>query len=169
MILVTVGTHNAPFDRLVEAAEAYARQTGERVVVQRGPSAVATPSCESYAWLSPADLEALADGARALVTHGGPGSIFLAWERALPVIVVPREAARGEHVDDHQVRFAEHLGDRILLLRDASRLSEALQSVAFDGERASTGMRQNSQDFAQRLESIVQALVADRHRGDRAR
>jgi UDP-N-acetylglucosamine transferase subunit ALG13 len=44
--------------------------------------------------------------ADAIVCHGGPATIVEARDAGHLPIVVPRRASLGEHVDDHQVRFA---------------------------------------------------------------
>lgn len=127
MILVTVGTHHQPFDRLVEAAEALAR-SGHGVWLQRGPSTVPAPHVDRDApmWSPRALSEAMADAA-VVVCHGGPGTILEAWQAATPTIVVPRDPARGEHVDDHQLLFAGLLGGRATVLRDVAALPGAVR------------------------------------------
>ena len=47
--------------------------------------------------------------ATAVVCHGGPGTIMLALHFGRKPIVVPRQQALGEHVDDHQTVFARRL------------------------------------------------------------
>lgn len=128
MILVLTGTHHQPFDRLVAAAEGLA-QRGEEVVIQRGVSRVPAPHATVQDWFTPEALDALADRAEVVISHGGPGSLFLAWERGRLPILVPRRAALGEHVDDHQVRFADEVGDRVVRCDDVTRLSEALNAA----------------------------------------
>jgi UDP-N-acetylglucosamine transferase subunit ALG13 len=162
MIFVTTGTHHQPFDRLVAAAEALARR-GERVVVQAGASGVPTPSCERYAWLAPDVVARLADEAEVIVTHTGPGSLFLAWDRGRRPIVVPRRPERGEHVDDHQVRFAEHLrasDDRVIIVDDPARLAEDWPSLAAQARRPLTaGTDARSVAFGEALEREIDALL----------
>lgn len=121
MILVTVGTHHQPFDRLVLAAEALALR-GETVVVQAGTSTVPTPSCERHGLVAPERLAGWAAAAEVVITHAGPGSIFLALDAGTPLIVVPRSPHLGEHVDDHQQRFARHIGDRVAVVHDPAEL-----------------------------------------------
>ncbi len=161
MILVTVGTHHQPFDRLVRAADAHAATRGERVVLQRGTSREPAPHCEVHDWLPPDRLEALAREARVVVTHAGPGSIFLALDAGTPVIVVPRDPRRGEHVDGHQIAFAEHLAADRVVVHDTTRLSEALESVAVPPRDAGAPLsgQDRSDAFARRLASLVDEVV----------
>jgi UDP-N-acetylglucosamine transferase subunit ALG13 len=60
-------------------------------------------------YLAHDDLERLMTEAAAIVCHGGPGTIIASLSAGKMPIVVPRTHALGEHVDDHQVRFAGRL------------------------------------------------------------
>ena len=111
MILVTVGTHHQPFDRLLRAAEAVAARTDERVVVQRGVSGVDLPHCEVVDVVPPARLAEWMREARVVVMHAGSSSFLQARAYGRTPIVVPRRPEHREHVDDHQLRFAATLGD----------------------------------------------------------
>lgn len=115
MILVLTGTHHQGFDRLVRAADALAG-AGERVVVQSGASRVSVTSAEAQAWFSPDALAKLAAQAEVIITHAGPASLFLAWELGKRPVVVPRSPAFAEHVDDHQLRFVDHVADRAVVV-----------------------------------------------------
>jgi UDP-N-acetylglucosamine--N-acetylmuramyl-(pentapeptide) pyrophosphoryl-undecaprenol N-acetylglucosamine transferase len=127
MILVTVGTHHQPFDRLIAAAAALQR-AGHEVVAQTGTSTVEVVG--GRAWIPPSELAALADRAAVIVCHAGPGSLALAWERGRAPVVVPRRAVFGEHVDDHQVQFCAHLGDRAVVWDDPATLAARWAEVA---------------------------------------
>lgn len=50
-----------------------------------------------------------------LITHGGAGTMVNAVKRGKRVIVVPRLARYGEHVDDHQLELAKRLHGMNLL------------------------------------------------------
>jgi UDP-N-acetylglucosamine transferase subunit ALG13 len=56
------------------------------------------------------------DRAAIIVSHAGPSTILEARQRGHRPIVVPRQAQLGEHVDDHQSRFASRLADLELVL-----------------------------------------------------
>jgi UDP-N-acetylglucosamine transferase subunit ALG13 len=69
--------------------------------------------------------------ARAVITHGGPASIALALAAGHSPVVVPRDPALGEHVDDHQLRFAALLAERrdITVVLEMDELGRALQET----------------------------------------
>jgi beta-1,4-N-acetylglucosaminyltransferase len=107
-VLVTVGTNEAPFDRLLEAVSGL--DVGERVIVQRGASAVKPEGAECVDFLPFDELDALTRSVRVVVCHAGIGSVAVALANGRRPIVVPRLHRHGEAVDDHQVHFARRLG-----------------------------------------------------------
>jgi UDP-N-acetylglucosamine transferase subunit ALG13 len=106
LVLVVVGTDHHPFDRVVGWADEWAASRPDlRVLVQYGTSR-APATAEGRDLLPVGELTALMSEATAVVCHGGPGTIMGAREAGHVPIVVPRRSDLGEHVDDHQVRFA---------------------------------------------------------------
>ena len=106
MIVVTTGTNGVAFDRLLCELDDLA---DEEVVVQHGPSTERPLGARCVAYLAFDDLSRLITGARVLVTHGGAGSILAGLSAGHRPLVVPRRAANGEAVDDHQVDLAQRL------------------------------------------------------------
>lgn len=110
MILVVVGTNEAPFDRLLTALDG--RPTvndGEALVVQHGPSAVRPRGADCVDYLPYDELVAAIERARLVVTHAGVGSIMTALANGKRPVVMPRLQRYGEAVDDHQVALARRL------------------------------------------------------------
>jgi UDP-N-acetylglucosamine transferase subunit ALG13 len=70
-------------------------------------------------------------GAIAIVCHGGPGTIIGCLAAGKKPIVVPRTSSLGEHVDDHQVRFARRLGRQgyVFVAEDQIAFDELLNSA----------------------------------------
>lgn len=107
MILVTTGSSQAPFDRLLRA---FVRvDLEEELVVQHGASAIRPPQATCVDFVAVQQLAELVDRARVVVAHAGVGSILLCASRGRVPIVVPRLARFGEAVDDHQVFLARRL------------------------------------------------------------
>ena len=107
MILVTTGTNEQPFDRLVRAAAQLAE--GEDAFVQYGASSEPHGPGE---WVDFLDFDALAErmrAARVVVCHAGVGSIMLARRCGHRPVVMPRRFELGEAVDDHQLHLARRL------------------------------------------------------------
>jgi UDP-N-acetylglucosamine transferase subunit ALG13 len=163
LVLATVGTDHHPFDRLVSWMDAWAqeRRGRARVIMQYGGSRPPVYA-EGRAFLPPAELAALTREAVAVVTHGGPGSIVDATSAGLVPIVVPRRASLGEHVDDHQVRFAGRLGGAglVRLARDAGELGMLLDGAVADPAalRRPAGDG-DATEVAERFGALVDRLV----------
>jgi len=86
------------------------------------------------------ELDAAMRAADLVVAHAGIGSALAALEAGRCPILVPRERAHAEHVDDHQALIAAALDARGLALRRSpDALTRAdLRSAARRGVRSST-------------------------------
>jgi UDP-N-acetylglucosamine transferase subunit ALG13 len=130
MILVTVGTNEQPFDRLVCAAAALGGD--EPLVVQHGSSRAPRGRGEWVDFLPFGALEVHARAARVVVCHAGVGSIVLARRSGRRPIVMPRRHRLGEAVDDHQVALAQRLAAAglVTVVEDSDELGAALAAPA---------------------------------------
>jgi UDP-N-acetylglucosamine transferase subunit ALG13 len=126
VILVTVGTNEARFDRLLQGVDRLA--AGEELVVQHGPSLVRPARATCVDYLPFDELVALLRRSRVVVTHAGVGSVMTALTNGRRPIVVPRLARYGEAVDDHQLPFARRLDGAgvVRLVHDPTELPSAL-------------------------------------------
>ncbi len=107
-VVVSVGTDHHPFDRLIEWISAIQEKLAIDVVVQRGATG-AKQGVDSVDYVTAPELAALMQTADAVVCHGGPGTISMAQRAGHRPIVVARDPSLGEHVDDHQMRYAAKL------------------------------------------------------------
>jgi UDP-N-acetylglucosamine transferase subunit ALG13 len=114
VIFGTVGTHDAPFDRLVQALDNVAATLEEQVVIQTGSSKLQLRFASGIGLLTSHEFADLMRQARIIVTHGGD-TILEAVDYGAAVVVVPRRRAFGEVIDDHQVELAEALAARRLV------------------------------------------------------
>lgn len=133
-VMVAVGTDHHPFDRLVEWIDAWAFAHPEvEVLVQRGTSR-ATAECESVELLPHAELCELFATAVAVVSHGGPSTVMDARMAGRLPIVMARNPAFDEHVDDHQMRFADHLHrhDLAVVVDHEAALHKAIDDAMAD-------------------------------------
>ncbi|CAM3366525.1 glycosyltransferase [Nocardioides dubius] len=171
LVVVLVGTDHHPFDRLVEWSLSLADEGWSNWYVQYGTShwPQRTPGgVEGATVLGIETLTPLLGKASAVITHAGPGLLMDAQLAGHTPVVVPRDPARGEHVDDHQQRFVRHLGgsDRILP-------ADSLDSLRSQVRRAMAARRQqpvrgldNAATVA-RFTSLVDATVQRRQRAVR--
>ncbi|HQY33445.1 sulfotransferase [Actinotalea sp.] len=138
-LLVVVGTDHHPFDRAVAWADAWAHGHPEdRVTIQYGTS---TPpaAASGVDVVAPAELDRLMHEADVVITHGGPGTISAARAAGHLPLILPRNPAHGEHVDDHQMRFSawadrHGLGRRCVELGELTATVEA--ALLGEGTRA---------------------------------
>lgn len=169
LVLVTVGTDHHPFDRVVRWVASWPGQERVRLVVQSGTSAT-VPGLDCRPQLPAGELDRLVAEAAVVVCHGGPGSVLQARAAGRLPIVVPRRPELGEHVDDHQVRFASWVADRGLAVvaHDEAALHAALdralaEPAAFAVELDGT----DRSEVAARFGDLVEALVRNAARRPR--
>jgi UDP-N-acetylglucosamine transferase subunit ALG13 len=127
MILVSVGTNEQPFDRLVAAAGELAGP--EPVIIQHGASRLRPPRADCREFMPFEEIEQLVGISRAFVCHAGVGSIGVALRLGRRPIVMARRVHLGEAVDDHQVPFALRLAraGMVELVDDVPGLVRALR------------------------------------------
>jgi UDP-N-acetylglucosamine transferase subunit ALG13 len=130
MILVTVGTNEARFDRLLRTVQDLDLE--EELVVQYGSCSVRPSPATLHQELAYQDLVDLVRGARAVVAHAGVGIVLTALANGKRPIVLPRLKRFGEAVDDHQLHFGRKLAVRglLTLVEDGDGLRAALANDA---------------------------------------
>ncbi|NNE97343.1 MAG: glycosyl transferase family 28 [Acidimicrobiales bacterium] len=108
-VLVSVGTDKHPFDRLVGWVDRWAAAHPDvSVFVQHGTSD-APRIAQAAALIPHADLLDMIAAADVVISHGGPATVMDVRACGRRPIVVGRDPERNEHIDAHQLRFAEHL------------------------------------------------------------
>ncbi|MEA5026612.1 MAG: PssE/Cps14G family polysaccharide biosynthesis glycosyltransferase [Erysipelotrichaceae bacterium] len=135
MILVTLGTQDKSFVRLLDAVESVIKNGNvrEKVVVQAGLTKYQSDHMEIFDFLSDEQFRELLNQADTVITHGGVGTITAAIKLNKPVIAAPRLKQYGEHTNDHQVEIIRVLSrDGCLLplweMDDLPKLLEAAHS-----------------------------------------
>jgi beta-1,4-N-acetylglucosaminyltransferase len=106
MILVTVGNHIEPFDRLIRGMDELAARLDEEVVIQTGHCSYEPTHAHHFQFTSGIEMQELTQVARVQVSHAGSGSILTALRMGKPLVVVPRRLKYHEHIDDHQLQLA---------------------------------------------------------------
>jgi UDP-N-acetylglucosamine--N-acetylmuramyl-(pentapeptide) pyrophosphoryl-undecaprenol N-acetylglucosamine transferase len=117
---VTVGTHSAPFRRLLDMVSTAASNGTLPTprVIQSGVAADFTcGEADVRHYVEPAEADRLLRSARYVVCHGGAGSVAGALRAGRRPLVLPRLATHGEHYDDHQLQLVDRLADLGLVVR----------------------------------------------------
>lgn len=134
-IYVSVGTHEQPFQRLLNSvADAVARTDDHRWIVQFGVgswSVVSDHVVRAVDYFGPEEVASTLEWADVMVSQASPGNVFGALEAGVWPLVLGRRHSEREHVDDHQVRFAAALASMGLAtdISDAFRLREVIEAV----------------------------------------
>jgi UDP-N-acetylglucosamine--N-acetylmuramyl-(pentapeptide) pyrophosphoryl-undecaprenol N-acetylglucosamine transferase len=114
-MVVTLGTIPYDFRRLVDRLLAIVPD-GVATTYQTGATDVSGLPIPARAEMPRHELHAAIHAADVVVAHAGTGSALAALEAGKCAILVPRERAHGEHVDDHQQQIAGELAGRGLAI-----------------------------------------------------
>ena len=133
MILICTGTQKFPFDRLLAETDRLIG-TGvitEEVTAQTGYSSYVPVRYRSAPFFDQSEMEALIRKADLVISHGGSGTIMYALRFKKKVIAVPRLAAFGEHINDHQMQLVQALSEQryIAACTDITQLGETIRKA----------------------------------------
>lgn len=159
LVVVFVGTDHHPFDRVLGWAGDVAASGKHRWFVQHGSTSL-PGTLDGAGILSTTAMAELLERADAVVTHAGPGMIMEARAAGHLPIVVPRDCGLGEHVDDHQLRFARRVADAglVTLVRDQQDFAAALDQTLRHGRIARTE-DDHAHEASARFGRLVDQLV----------
>lgn len=133
MILVTLGTQDKTFVRLLEKIDQLINNglIKDKVIVQAGFTKYNSENMEIFDLIPQDEFNSLMDKADIIITHGGVGNIISALEKNKKVIAVPRLAKYGEHINDHQTQIIAKFNalGYIIGLQDVEELDDAIKKV----------------------------------------
>lgn len=116
-VFASVGTQKFPFDRLLKLVDAAAAASPEdSFFAQTGNSLYIPRSFPSKPFLQKEEFEEQIRSCDLLFVHSGVGTIITALKAGRKIVVLPRLAKYGEHVDDHQLQIAEAFAEKNLVL-----------------------------------------------------
>lgn len=130
MILVILGTHSQPFDRLAEGIDKYAATTDEKIVVQMGVSNYPMQHVSKhFAFCSKEDINGYMGEANLLVMQGGWGGMEEAIDLGKRIVAVPRiEGAEHIHNQEQLVRKLDNLGC-VIGCYDINKLADCIEKA----------------------------------------
>lgn len=163
MIFVTVGTHEQPFNRLVQKIDELKKDgtIQDDVIIQTGFSTYEPKYCQ-WSKLIPYQqmIKNVAD-ARIVITHGGPSSFIMPLQVGKTPIVVPRRREFNEHVNNHQVSLSRAVAQRIgtiIVVEDMAKLGETITKYDEIVSGMRSGLNSNNEIFNKELEKIVDGM-----------
>lgn len=133
MIFVAVGTQKFQLNRLLKAIDNLIDQgrLEDEVFAQVGHSDYVPRNYKYADFLTKDEFAARIRECDILITHGGVATIIAGVKQEKAVVVFPRFAAFGEHVDDHQLQITESFSSKnlVLICREKDNLGEIIQQA----------------------------------------
>lgn len=133
MILITLGTQDKQFTRLLDAVQEQINKGNikDKVIVQAGHTKYESKDMEIFDLLDRDKFTDLISKCDILITHGGVGSIITGLQNNKKVIVAPRLSKYNEHINDHQIQIVENFAQAgyILPLYDGDDFENVLNNV----------------------------------------
>ena len=157
MILVTLGTQDKEFKRLLKAIEREIINgtIKDKVVVQAGHTKYTSDRMEIIDYVPSDEFDKLMDKADLVITHGGAGSILGAIKRGKVVIAAARLSKYKEHNNDHQKQIIDEFTKQgyILELRDFNKLGKMIEKAKnFKGKK----FYSNTKNMVKRIEDYME-------------
>lgn len=111
MIFVCIGSRDYQFDRLLKALDELVSsgEITDELFAQIGQSQYEPKHYPWERYLDSDSFRKCQQEADLIITHAGVGTLLSSLKMGKTVIAVPRYAALGEHIDDHQLQVAEAL------------------------------------------------------------
>ena len=162
MIFVTVGTHEQPFNRLVEYMDLWSKEHDEEVVIQTGFSTYEPVYCKWSKLYPYQTMTEMVAEARIVITHGGPSSFIMPLQIGKIPIVVPRKHELDEHVNDHQVDFCKKVSERqgnIIVVEQIEELGDVIEHYEETAGKMQNSLNSNNERFCAEFEKIVDGLL----------
>ena len=161
MILVTLGTQDKSFTRLLEAIEKEIKNNNiqEEVVVQAGYTEYKSECMKVFNTIPKDEFIELIEKCDLLITHGGVGSIFDGLKKNKKIIVAPRLSKYHEHTNDHQLEVVKELSKEgyIIPIYEMKDLPKALKKVQNWNPKKYKSNNEN-------MISLVQNYIDNNHR-----
>ena len=133
MILVTLGTQDKSFKRLLEKLEEELEKgkIKDEIIVQAGYTEFVSNKMTIKKLIPMDEFDNLIEKCDILITHGGVGSIITGLRKNKKVIAVARLKKYKEHTNDHQLQIIDNFtkAGYILNLDDFDSISDAINEA----------------------------------------
>ncbi|WP_313187403.1 glycosyltransferase [Lacrimispora sp.] len=164
MIFVTVGTHEQPFNRLIEYIDKLKEKgdIDEEVIIQTGYSTYEPNYCKWSKLFPYSEMVKMVSEARIVITHGGPSSFIMSLQVGKIPVVVPRQKQFNEHVNNHQMEFSKAVAERqgnIIVIEKIDELKNIILNYETIVDIMPAGLKSNNETFNKKFSVIVDELV----------
>ncbi len=156
MILVTLGTQDKAFPRLIKMVEDAIKlnNRNEEVVVQAGYTKYQSDTMKIFDYINMSEFDDLLTKCDVLITHGGVGTIVSALKQNKMVIAVPRLAEFGEHHNDHQCQIIDSFVEKGYILT-CTNFEELAQHLNRANEFVPNRFESNHENFVELIRSEI--------------
>ena len=156
MILVTLGTQDKSFDRLLKEIDKQIElgNIKDKVIVQAGHTKYKSKNMEIFDLVEEEELEKLVSECNLLITHGGVGSILMGIKHNKKIIAVPRLKEFKEHTNDHQIQIIKEFSKAgyIIKVDKVNDLENALEEIKkFKPKK----FKSNNEKFVKKIEDYI--------------
>ena len=160
MILITLGTQDKSFVRLLEAVDKKLeeKKINEKVVVQAGHTEYSSQNMTIYDFVEYDKFDELIKECDILITHGGVGSIIAGLNNNKKVIAAARLKKYKEHTNDHQLQIIDNFSAAgyILELSDFDKVDELIEKAkTFEPKK----YKSNKENFVAFIEKEIDNLL----------
>ena len=164
MIFVTVGTHEQPFNRLVEYVDrlAQSEEITEEIIIQTGYSTYKPKNCIYKEFFSYQEMLKNVSDASIVITHGGLSSFIMPLQVGKIPIVIPRKKEFNEHVNNHQIEFSRIVQERmktIIVVENINNLGKTIKEYDEIVFGMNSEINYNNAKFCDEFEKIVNEIV----------
>lgn len=160
MIFVTVGTHEQPFNRLIQKVDELVKEgeIKEKVIMQIGFSTYKPKYCEYKSMFSYEEMKDHIMKAHIVITHGGPSSFIEVLQEGKIPIVVPRLKKFNEHINNHQLNFVKLINEKnknIIPVYNIDELSGIIANYDNKVKECKDNIVNNNQEFNEQFDKII--------------
>lgn len=161
MILVTVGTADWPFIRMMRAMDDVAVQINERVLMQVGHTPLVQKHAECFKFVPYEKMQQYLREASVIVCHASTGPLSSARRFNKPVVVVPRDPQLGEAPDAHQLETASRIKGSCRMVEVVNDTKQLLEAVRCALEKSAQGMTYEQDGELRTLIENLRAYVQE--------
>ena len=134
MILVTLGSSNFQFDRLLKILDNLCKKNvicSDDLIVQIGKSSYKPQNYKILDLLNRDEYEKYVHKCDIMICHAGTGSVVPALKMGKKIIVFPRLSKYGEHIDDHQLDLCKIFTEQkyVLCAKNEKELEECIKKI----------------------------------------
>ena len=159
MILVTLGTQDKPFKRLLEEVERQIEKGNikDKVIVQAGCTKFKSKNMEIFDLLPTTKFNKLLKECNLLITHAGVGTIIEGLKQNKKIIAVARLKKYKEHTNDHQLQLINNFTEEgyIIGLTEFDSLDDAIEKAkTFKPKK----IKRNKKDMIKIIEDFIDSI-----------